>query len=509
MRALLRFVPLLLYAAAGAYSIVAFWQYPRWTVDDAYIAFRYAKHLAFHGQLAWNLGSRPVEGYTGLALPVLVAGGMRAGLAPQGLTRIVGIGSYYVAAWTLSDNQRKLGVPEPTRAFVTAALMMLPALFAHATSGLETMAFAATLGLCFGRLLSCEASPRLSNQVRLWVVLLLLSLIRPEGALFAAAFGAALFARVWLSSRRLAPSIALAGLYVVPYGGYFAWRLAYYGRLFPNTYYAKAAEGTFDSEFARGALSLGNALLPLIVAGSAVALLAPERRALPRTPILAALLSVVALAVAYSRSTLIMGYLYRFQIHCFFLVAPLLGVLLSAQPWPELTRRFGYARGGMLAALLAVCLVAGPSEWIRVQSEAATDARTYLEVMTEEHARVGAWLRDRLPASEAVGCWVDAGVIPFLADNHVYIDFGRLNDRYLAQPGMTRAKVADYYFSVRPGAIVVTPDTAHFVGSQFDAAILTEDPRFGEYERKETFCSKTHPGAPCEILYVRRGVAPE
>jgi hypothetical protein len=507
MRALLRFVPLLLYAAAGAYAVVAFWQYPRWTVDDAYIAFRYAKHLAFHGQLVWNLGSRPVEGYTGLALPVLVAGGMRAGLAPEGVTRSIGIASYCVAAWTLSDNQRRLGVPEPSRAFVTAALMVLPALFTHATSGLETMAFAATLGICFGRLLSCDASPRLSNQARLWLALLLLSLIRPEGVLFAAVFGAALFARLWLSSRRLAPSIAVAGLYVVPYGAYFAWRLAYYGRIFPNTYYAKAVEGAFDPEFARGALGLGNALLPLIVAGSAVTLLARERRALPRIPLVAALLSVVALAVAYSRSTLIMGYLYRFQIHAFFLVAPFLGVLLSAPPWPELTRRFGYARGGLLAVLLAVCLVAGPSEWIRVQSENATNARTYLEAMTEEHVRVAAWLRDRLPASEAVACWIDAGVIPFVADNHVFIDFGRLNDRYLAQRGVTRAKVADYFFSMRPGAIVMTTDIAHYVGPQFDAAILTGDPRFAEYEREESFCSKTHPGAPCEILYVRRGVA--
>jgi hypothetical protein len=508
MRAVQRIVPLLLYTAAGAYSVIAFWQYPHWTVDDAYIAFRYAKHLAFHGQLAWNLGWPPVEGYTGLALPVLAAAGMRAGIAPQGVTRIVGIASYYLAAWTLSDNQRKLGVPEPTRAFVTAALMVLPPLFAHATSGLETMAFAATLGVCFGRLLSCDASPRLPDQVRLWLALLLLSLIRPEGVLFAAAFGGALLARVWQSGRRLAPSIAVAGLYVVPYGAYFAWRLAYYGRLFPNTYYAKATEG-FDSEFLRGALRLGNGLLPFIVAGVAVALLAPERRALPRIPLLAALVSVVALAVAYSRSTLLMGYQYRFQIHGFFLLAPLLGVLLSAPPWPKLTRRFGYARGGVLAVLLGVCLVGGPIEWIRTEREAAANARVYLEVLTEEHARVGAWLRDRLPASEAVACWVDAGIIPFLADNHAFIDFGRLNDRYLAQPGMTRAKVADYFFSLRPGAIVVSGHAAHFAGPDFDGAIVTGDPRFAAYERKESFCSETHPGSPCEILYLRRGVATE
>ncbi|HLZ09167.1 MAG TPA: hypothetical protein VKT80_11300, partial [Chloroflexota bacterium] len=68
-----------LYVFSTAYAAVELWRYPRWTVDDAYIVFRYAKHLVEHGQLTWTVGADPVEGYTGIVLPLLVAGGMLCG----------------------------------------------------------------------------------------------------------------------------------------------------------------------------------------------------------------------------------------------------------------------------------------------------------------------------------------------------------------------------------------------------------------------------------------------
>ena len=40
--------------------------------DDAYISFRYARNLALHGQLVFNLGEQ-VEGYTNFLWTVLLA----------------------------------------------------------------------------------------------------------------------------------------------------------------------------------------------------------------------------------------------------------------------------------------------------------------------------------------------------------------------------------------------------------------------------------------------------
>jgi len=50
--------------------------------DDAYISFRYAKHLVEGQGLVWNLGEK-VEGYSNFLWLLMVAAGMRLGLHPE------------------------------------------------------------------------------------------------------------------------------------------------------------------------------------------------------------------------------------------------------------------------------------------------------------------------------------------------------------------------------------------------------------------------------------------
>jgi hypothetical protein len=503
----------ILYLASAVYALVTLWRFPPWTVDDAYIVFRYARNLVEHGQLTWNLGAPPVEGYTGVALPLLVAAGMRAGIAPAVFARGLGCVALFVTAGTVWDNQRRLGVPEPARAYVTASVLLFSPFYVHATSGLETVPFLALVGISFGTLLACDADPRPGRQARLWLSLLVLSLLRPEGLAFAATFGVALAVRVVRggASRRVAGAFAGA-LYAVPYGTYFAWRVAYYGRLWPNTFYAKAATQRADvaryaSGFFETSAALAGAWMPLLLVAAILALLLPSPRRLPRAPIAAALGATGVLAAQYARSFLVMGYYYRFEIQAFFVLLPLLGVLLARlERLRGLRSRTGAGTAGAIAVLCAASLVAWPIECLRDAPDARWHAQRYLDTGTEQQARLGALLRDRLPASEPIACWVDAGVIPFVADDHIAIDFGRLNDAYLARPGVSRAMVADYFFARRPGALIVTSDSPTELVPEHDAEIVIDDPRFAEYERALTLCSPRYPEAPCEVLFLRRGV---
>jgi arabinofuranosyltransferase len=493
-----------LYLSSAAYATIELWRYPHWIVDDAYIVFRYAKHLIDHGQLTWTVGSDPVEGYTGIVLPLLVAGGMRLGFTPERVTLLLGILSLFLAAWTLSDNQRRLGVPEPVRAYVTATTLLFPPLLAHATSGLETLLFAATLGASLGTLLECDASPRRAPQARLWLELLLLSLLRPEGLLFAAAFGGVLAVRLRRGPGRCSAVILSVVLFALPYGAYFLWRVSYYGRLLPNTYYAKAADG-FDPTFVRTTLEMVDRFLPALVAGAALALLTPSRPHLPRRPVVAMCVAIALLSLVYSRSTMLMGYLYRFQVHFLFLLLPFLGVILANLGERDaILRCTRTVTGAAATAFIAVCLVAWPIEFLATAEPLRGQRQHYLDVGSDQHARIGAWLRDHLLPSESIACWVDAGRIPFLADAHKVIDFGRLNDEYLARPSITREQVADYFFAARPGALVITSDSPTDVQPEFDGAVVTGDPRFAQYEWKQTLCSPEYGPGPCEMLFLRR-----
>src|SRR2546430_16058094 len=58
--------------------------------DDAFISFVFARNLAEHGQLVFNLGER-VEGYTNFLWTVLLASGMKLGVGPVAASRFLGV----------------------------------------------------------------------------------------------------------------------------------------------------------------------------------------------------------------------------------------------------------------------------------------------------------------------------------------------------------------------------------------------------------------------------------
>jgi hypothetical protein len=78
---LIRAYPLTIIALLG--GLVGLVRFPRWLADDAFILFRYADNLARTGQLTFNPGHTPVEGYTGILYPLLLAGGRLLGISPE------------------------------------------------------------------------------------------------------------------------------------------------------------------------------------------------------------------------------------------------------------------------------------------------------------------------------------------------------------------------------------------------------------------------------------------
>ena len=87
---------------AVSYAAVVLALFPKWTVDDAFITYRYAENLAHHSELTWNVGEEPVEGYTGVALPVLVAAWIKVGGSAVVAGKLIGVGSFFLAALMLA-----------------------------------------------------------------------------------------------------------------------------------------------------------------------------------------------------------------------------------------------------------------------------------------------------------------------------------------------------------------------------------------------------------------------
>lgn len=224
----------LLAAALFVAHAVLYW----FTCDDAYISFRYTRHLAEGHGLVFNLGEDPpVEGYSNLLWVLLLAPFAKLGLSLAWCANLISVacGAVLVALCT-----RRAGLG------AGLLLALCPALALWGSSGLETMPFALALLLCYER---AQAGRFLAAGLCASAVLLL----RVDGiafALLALACGGAKFGRRLLPAL-IAPGLCLTALLV--------FRTGYYGEWLPNTAFAKSELSSITLE--RGAKYLASFLL--------------------------------------------------------------------------------------------------------------------------------------------------------------------------------------------------------------------------------------------------------
>lgn len=244
-------------------------------VDDAFISWRYAQHLAAGHGLVFNIGeAQPVEGYTNLAWVLVMALVQRMGLDPALASRALSVTCGVLLLWLFSGAvARRTARPGSTPAAVLASLFLatLPPLVVWATGGLETMAFALCVFAAHERLgAGSDGRPR-PVQAGLWAMLA--TLLRADGFVWIAVVLTAA-----LVARRREPGFVralrtTALMFAAAAGGFVLWRYLEYGELAPNTARSKVHLGALSLE--RGVLYVVSLLLA--IPSVAVAALAGAR----------------------------------------------------------------------------------------------------------------------------------------------------------------------------------------------------------------------------------------
>lgn len=234
--------------------------------DDAYITYRYARNWARGLGPVFNVGEQ-VEGYTTFLQTALLAPAIRLGVDPRMGSLLVSILCVaLIAAWGATHlNRGKTSETDNRPVYYAAVIVTAPPMMHWALSGMETVWYAAAVFAATMLLIGDIDASRLPWRSAL--AALMAAMLRPDGFLIAAALGLAWL--LWSRERRWLGGVVFALVVLIPYGLYFAWRLDYYGHLFPNTYYAKVGEGGFvlrrrGLEYAiRSALSGGFTIIAL------------------------------------------------------------------------------------------------------------------------------------------------------------------------------------------------------------------------------------------------------
>lgn len=444
--------------------------------DDAYIAFRYAKHLALFGSPVYNLGER-VEGYTSFVWVLLGALGLRAGLAIPAL--VLGLGA--ISALVLMSGVHLLwngisAIPRWPSITAMGLVAMTAPIAVWTLGGLETSLFAGLLVVACA-LVASAANGDTNKATAAGAVLALATLTRPEGA---AALVTALATLAVLRRKQEGVLGTLAALLfgylfiVVPH---LVWRRSYYGDWLPNTYYAKIGAAPAEMRamgFAYLRLWAGDFTWSAAILGLAV--IAPAPRALPhesqeaRARRLASLwmlrlntLAIVAFAVWAGGDFL--------GAHRFLVPALPLAILLAVAAvvqWSMVVPAVVAGRRRWLfAGLAATLLIAYASQQHRLwtvfeEGSTVDDPPAGLESIRDTRryalrwAALGRWIAERARP----GDWMAegaAGASPFYAGINNLDPYG-INDRYVARhgehlgkkPGHQRYATRNYVAERRP-----------------------------------------------------------
>jgi arabinofuranosyltransferase len=217
--------------------------------DDAYISFRYSRHLAEGHGLRFNVGeSPPVEGYTNFLWVLWLALLHRVGLDITVWSRVSSIACGAVlVAWFTLFLRRELRLSPVLAGAAGLVLATLPTMTVWATSGLETMP---TALFVFGTFASLWATP--PRGVRAGVFGALAALMRADGVGYVGLVSLAALLRWSVTHERallraLLSTGAAVGASLV---ALVLWRLSYYGDVVPNTAHLKG--GFAFSRLVRG-----------------------------------------------------------------------------------------------------------------------------------------------------------------------------------------------------------------------------------------------------------------
>ncbi len=383
--------------------------------DDAYIAFRYADHLAAGIGPVWNPGER-VEGYTDFLWVVLLAGAMRIGLSPEVVANGIGIAcgaALLVLLLVRASDRWSLAWAAPL------ALAAGRSFTGWSTGGLESTLFAL---LVFAGL---ERFARGSLRASSWL-LAFAALTRPEGLLFIAVPGAFLAVDLLRQRRNVSDAAKWAWPWIVAVGAHVFWRRAYYGAWIPNSFHAKVHGAWWDQGLTYlGLFATDYLALPMILL-AALAFRNTERR--NETRLFGAASAAFLVWVAYAGGD-------RFEFRFLVFILPLL-YAMAGDGLAHLARGKPAARA--LAALLAVALVGTA---FRTHFLPGTDDRSGVAGLArirdyaDRRVAEGRFLRAQIEAGRlpddlvlAVG---GAGAVPWLT-RWPTVDRRGINDRTIA-----------------------------------------------------------------------------
>lgn len=352
-------------------------------VDDAFVAARYAEHLASGFGWTWSRHAPPVEGFTSPLWVAWIAVGLAVGAPVHGWmvgSGLIGGLVAIVGTWALA--RATADTPGPGALVAPALLACSPLVAVASTNGLETSWFIAAVVWSAWAALRAEGR----GEVAAGALLGLAAWLRPEGVLLGPIW------LLWRGAEGRGWRVA-AAVWVALIGAWVGWRLLTFGAVVPNPAGAKYGALPWRDLYASNLLYVKRDrwTWPFVALMFVASLVGPADRRRTALGATAVAVTVPALLVPMWMPGA------RLLLAGFSVVAALVGGRLAANP--------GWA--GLVAILAAA---SGYATW----EGAVVQDVAHTVLPGNGAARAGRWLRDHAPPNASLAVR-DAGCLAFWA----------------------------------------------------------------------------------------------
>lgn len=221
----------------------------RFITDDAFISFRYAENLVNGNGLTWNPGER-VEGYTNFLWTLLMSIPIYLRIDPVKSCYVLGM-VFFSFSLIFTYKLSNLIFRSQFIGLLVVILVGTNYTFsAYATGGLETQLQTCIIVAIAYLLFRCMQLDSWSPGILIKLSLLSSAalLTRLDSAIYIIVVYAVLLYKLFkqrITEQNVLSQLSwlcLPALLIV--GGWFLWKLSYYGYILPNTYYVKASSIT-------------------------------------------------------------------------------------------------------------------------------------------------------------------------------------------------------------------------------------------------------------------------
>ena len=215
--------------------------------EDAFIGFRFAEHFAEGNGLLWNIGEPPVEGYTNFLWIIFCSVAILSGTNLLVFVQVAGIVFSIIILIYIFNFCLRLLEFDSYSSLIACAFLALTGPFATwSISGMETSLFTLLVVASCYHEISYWKSRHKGSLILSLTFCFLATLTRPEGlGIFIILLTLHLYRALREKKSKEIINYAVLALiiFIIPFSIYFAWRVSYYGYLFPLTYYAKTGGG--------------------------------------------------------------------------------------------------------------------------------------------------------------------------------------------------------------------------------------------------------------------------